>query len=112
VTVAFDTVVSGLGSKAVDTLKLTLGNTWNALSEDERTACTKLLMSLARAHLLEIAGQDVSHFLPTLEAAFLQWKVVGQQIVLDGLKSAATDVFGYAGAFAGSALAAAVKAAA
>lgn len=107
--VSFDDVLAGLGSKAVDALKVTLADSWASLTDEERAAATKLLVSLARAHLLALAGQDTSGELAVLEAAFLQWKVVGKQVVIDGVKTAATTVFGLAGAFAGSALAGAIK---
>lgn len=109
--VSFDAVLGGLGNKAVETLKATMSDAWGSLTDDEKAQCEHLLFSLAKAHLLELAGQDVSDVLPVLEAALAQWKVVGKQVAISALKSAATEVLGYAGAFAGSAVAAALKSA-
>ncbi len=105
----FDQVLNGLGSKAVDALRTTLKDSWDSFTFEERSACTKLMWTLSKVHLLELAGDDVSDYKTTLEAAFLQWKAVGKQVVVDGIKKVAQEVFGLAGTFAGGALAAFIK---
>lgn len=107
----FDDVLSGLGNKSVDVLKLTLKESWDSFTPDERLDCTRLMFTLAKVHLYELAGYDVSEYKDILEAAFLQWKVVGKQVIVDGVQKAATQVFGLAGAFAGGLLASFIKAA-
>ena len=108
---SFDAVLGGLGNSAVSALRLTLADSWDSLTDQEKKDAEQLLFALAKARLFEIAGYDVSDHLPILEAAFLQWKVVGKQIVLDGIKQAATTALGLGGAFVGGAVAQLVKSA-
>lgn len=106
-----DAVVSGFGNKAIEALRLTLGEAWDSLTPEERTSCTHLMLTLAKAHLYEIAGYDVSNYIGTLKVAFQQWQVVGKQVIVDGVRSVAKEMFGLGGSFAGGALAAFIKAA-
>ena len=108
-TPSFDAVLGGLGNAAVSTLKASMSDAWDALTDDEKKSAETLLFSLAKARLYEIAGYDVSGYLPTLEAAFLQWKVVGKQVALDGIRQAATEAFGLGGAFVAGAVQQIVK---
>lgn len=105
----FDAVLGGLGNKTVEALKLTLAASWDSFTDEEKVGAEKLMFSLAKAHLLELAGYDVSEPLRILDAAFAQWKVVGKQVVIDGARKVAGEVFGYAGAFAGGLVSAFVK---
>jgi len=105
----FDAVAAGLGSAALTALKDTLSASWESFTDDERKQAMQLMITLARARLHEIAGQDVSSFLPILQAALLQWQVVGKQVLVDGVRAAATEAFGLGGAFAGGLLGTALK---
>lgn len=108
-TPSFDEIVNGVSSTGIDALKKVLGESWNSLSDKERADCLHLLVTLTKARLYEIVGKDTSDYLPILNAAFLNWKVVGKQVVGDAIKSVATQMFGFAGAFAGSAIGALIK---
>lgn len=105
----FDDVTNGFTSQGIDALKLALGEAWDALTPSERLDATHLLATLVKARILQVVGHDVSIYLPALNAAFAQWKVVGKQVVADAVRSVATTMFGFAGAFAGSALSAVIK---
>lgn len=105
----FDEAVSGLQSTGIAALKATLAESWNALTPQERDDAGHLLATFVKARLYEIAGHDVSDYLPALEAALLNWKVVGKQVVSDGIRKVAAEGFGLAGAFAGGALSTLIK---
>jgi hypothetical protein len=107
--IILDQIVDGYGNKAVDVLKKTMAGAWDALSDEDKAAVKKLAFTMAKAHILETAGYDVSDYIGTLNSAMLQWKFVGQQVTINAFRTAAHEVFGVAGAFAGSALAAFVK---
>ena len=104
-----EAISGAVGSQALQALKDVLAATWNELSQDERASCLYLLKTMVKVRLKELLGFDVSDHLPILQAAFDQWKVVGKQVVVDGIQKVAAAGFGLAGTFAGSALAAFVK---
>lgn len=105
----FDEVTNGIASQGVNALKAVLMESWDALTPEERAECTHLMTTLVKARLYELIGRDVSDYLPVLNAAFDNWKVVGKQVVANAFKSVATQLFGFAGAFAGSAVLTVIK---
>lgn len=104
-----DDVVKGIASTGLSSLKTNLGKAWDSLTDQERKDCERLLATLGKARLEELAGKDVSSYLPVLEAAFLQWKAVGSMELAQAFKATAQEVLGYVGAIAGSLLATFVK---
>lgn len=108
-TPTFDDVVTGVSSQGIEALKLVLKDSWEAMTAQERSDCLQFLVVLTRARLYEIIGRDVSHFMPVLDAALVNWKALGKQVVADAIKNVAAQMFGFAGAFAGSALLALIK---
>src|SRR4051812_6651007 len=96
---SLDDVVNGVSSTGITALREVLGESWDQLSTQERADCLHLLTTLTKARLYEIVGRDVSDFLPILNAAFANWKVVGKQVVANAIKNVATTMFGFAGAF-------------
>lgn len=106
---SFDEVANGMSSQGIEALKKILGQSWEAMTPDERAACEHFLLTLVKARFYEMVGRDVSDFMFVLDAALLQWKATGKQVVADALKSVATEMFGFAGAFAGSAIAVLIK---
>lgn len=108
-TPTFDDVASGLASTGMAALQDTLKSSWASYSEDERRSMAKLMGTLVKARLYEAMGRSVDDFLPVLNVALENWKVVGKQVVNSAIHDVFTKMFGFAGAFAGSALTALIK---
>lgn len=105
----FDAVVGGFSDQGIAALQRAMADAWSALSTQEKLDCTKLLVTLVRYHLLDVIGQPVQAELAICKVAFEQWSVVGKQVVADAVKGVLTEMFGLAGAFAGSALGTFIK---
>ena len=106
---SFDQVTAGVSNGMLEALKKLLDATWGSLTSDERAACVHLLETIVRARFYELLGRDVSAQLRTLNVAFEQWEALGKAVMVDGIRNVATEAFGFAGAFAGSAVAAVLK---
>lgn len=105
----FNALLKQVSTKAVDSLKSNLGKAWDSLTEEEKKDSERLLATLGKARLEEMAGKDVSDYLPTLEAGFLQWKALGTGEVANALRSVAKDVVSIGGSLFGSVLSAVIK---
>lgn len=106
---AFDDLIKGLASNALEIMKKDLGDGWEKLSTSEKEDCANLLRSIAKTKALQIAGRDVSAYLPILESAFLQWKAVASLELASAMRSALHDMLSFGGTFAGAILTSFVK---
>lgn len=97
-------VARGIAGKGLESLKTNLGKAWDSLTTEERASCEALLVSIAEARLQELAGEDVSDFLPTLEAAYLQWKAIAKAELVHALTEVGKAILSIGGLFLGSVL--------
>ena len=98
-----------LGKGALKSFKSNFTKAWDSLTDDEQKAAQALLVSIGKVRLLEIAGHDVSSFLPILDSALLQWKAVASGEAVSAFKAVAGEVVGLGAQFVSTVLRGALR---
>src|SRR3990167_11164994 len=91
---SFDDVLKGISDKSVQSLKDKLGDLWESFTVQEREGLARLLTKVGQARLEELAGKDVSDFLPVLDAALLQYQAAGQVVTAQAVTAVVQEVVG------------------
>jgi len=93
-----------LGEEAFAFGKEVLGDAYEKLSPEEKDAFKSFIAYFSSARIMELAGLDIGETIEILQEAALQWRAIGEDVLIDAVKEVGRNVLGLGGSFLGGAL--------